>query len=128
MIKAYLAWISTPYEGEPIEIRFRIYKNEEQIYSESIAMDYMKPAVVGHIATIELLKKLEKHRSDEIIVIINDGSLFESIRGTSATKNRDVQMMSKKVREELSKFDSVSFDNISGNKMRLVEWNEILKP
>lgn len=128
MIKAYLMWISTPYEGEPIEIRYRIYKNEEQIYSDSIAMDYMRPAIVGHVATIELLKKLEKHRNDEITVVINDGSLYESIRGTSATKNRDVQMMSKKVREELSKFDNVTFDNISGNHTRLVEWNEILKP
>ncbi|NLY46145.1 MAG: reverse transcriptase-like protein [Tissierella sp.] len=128
MIKAYLTWISTPYEGESIEIRFRIYKNEEQIYSDSIIMDYMKPAIVGHMATIELLKRLQEHRSDEIIVIINDGSLYESIKGTSATKNKDVQMMSKKVREELSRFDNVSFDNISGNHIRLVEWNEILKP
>ncbi len=128
MIKAYLMWISTPYEGEPIEIRYRVYKNEEKIYSDSIAMDYMKPAIVGHVATIELLKSLEKHRNDEIIIVINDGSLYESIRGTSATKNRDVQMMSKKVREELSKFDNVTFDNISGNHTRLVEWNEILKP
>ena len=128
MIKAYLTWISTPFEGEPVEIRYRIYKNEEKIYSDSIVMDYMKPAIVGHVATIELLKKLEEHRSDQIIVVINDGALYESIRGTSGTKNRDVQMISKKVREELSKFDNVTFDNISGNHTRLVEWNEILKP
>ncbi len=128
MIKAYLTWISTPYEGEPIEIRFRIYKDEEEIYSDSIIMDYMKPAIVGHVATLELLKRLEEHRSDEIILVINDGSLYESIRGTSATKNKDVQMMSKKVREELSRFDNVTFDNISGNHKRIVEWNEILKP
>lgn len=128
MIKAYLAWISTPYEGEPIEIRYRIYKNEEKIVSESIIMDYVKPAIVGHVATIELLKNLEAYTSDQISVIIDDGSLYESIRGTSATKNRDVLMMSKKVRQELSKFNDISFDNISGNHMRLVEWNEILKP
>lgn len=128
MIKAYLAWISTPFEGEPIEIRYRIYKNEEELDSDSIIIDYKKPATVGLVATIELLKRLNKHRSDEIIVIINDGALYENIRGTSGTKNRDVQMMSKKAREELNKFDNVTFDNISGNHTRIVEWNEILKP
>lgn len=128
MIKAYLAWISTPFEGEPIEIRYRIYKDEEEVDSESIIKDYEKPAIVGLVSTIELLKKLEEYRRDQIIVVINDGSLYENIRGTSGTKNKDVQMISKRVRVELKKFADLTFDNISGNHTRIVEWNEILKP
>lgn len=128
MIKAYLTWISTAYEGEEIENRYRIFKNEELIDKNSIIMDYEKPAIVGHIATIELLKKLEGYRSHEIVIIINDGALYESVRGTSATKNKDVQMMSKKVRTAMSKFDNVILDNVSGDHIKLSKWNEILKP
>lgn len=128
MVKAYLAWISTPFEGEPIEIRYRIFIDDEEVESVSTIMDYEKPAIVGLIATIEILKSLEKHRYDDIMVIVNDGALYENIRGTSATKNKDVQMMSKKVRVELKKFANLSFDNISGNHTRIEEWNKILKP
>lgn len=128
MIKAYLTWISTPYEGEEIEIRYRIFNKEELVDKDSIIMDYKKPAIVGHVATLELLKKLEGYRSHEIVIIINDGALYESVRGTSATKNKDVQMMSKKVRDAFSKFDNVIYDNVSGDHIKLTKWNEILKP
>ena len=40
MIKAYLTWISTPYEGEDIEIRYSIFQDGELIFKESIFEDY----------------------------------------------------------------------------------------
>lgn len=128
MIKAYLTWISTAFEGEEAEIRYRIFKNEELLDKNSMMIDYVKPAIVGHVSTLALLKKLEAYRNQEIVIIINDGALYESVRGTSATKNKDVQMMSKKVRDAISKFDNVIMDNVSGDYTKLTKWNEILKP
>lgn len=127
MIKAYLVGISTQYEGEDIEVRYRIYEEGELLCKESIMLEYKKPAVVGLVAFTTLLKELEKYNNKEIVVIINDGALFEAIRGTLGTKNKDVQEMAKETRKELRKFANLDVKNVSGNHIELVEWNEILK-
>ncbi len=128
MIKAYLTWISTPYEGEDMEIRYRIFKDEELIVKQSIFEEYTKPALCGLVSMSKLLKELEKHIKDEIVIVINDGALFEMLNGTSRTKKEEVQYLGHKVRKAIDKFYDIRIENISGNHLEIQEWSNILKP
>ncbi|SNT02497.1 hypothetical protein SAMN05446037_103414 [Anaerovirgula multivorans] len=129
MIKAYVVGISTHYENEDIEIRYRIYKDQELVCEKSIFQEFKKPLVVSHVALLTLLKELEKYTEYEITIVINDAALNEQIRGTSKTKNKDVLKMANIVREELNKFKgSVTVKDVSGNPAELMEWNDILQP
>ena len=128
MIKAYLTWISTPYEGEDMEIRYRIFKDEELILRESIFEEYTKPALCGLVSMSKLLKELEKYIKEEILVVINDGALFEMLNGTSRTKKEEVQYLGHKVRKAIDKFYDIRIENISGNHLEIQEWSNILKP
>ena len=128
MIKAYLVGISTLYENEDIQIRYRIYKAEELISEKMIYQGYQKPSVVSHIALLTLLKELKKYMDDEISIFINDAALNEQIRGTSTTKNADVMKMATKVREQLKRFkNSVTVQDVSANHKELMKWNDELK-
>lgn len=128
MIKTYLTWISTLYEGEDIEIRYSIFEDEKLIQKESFYEGYTKPALCGLVAMQKLLKDLEKHIEEEIVIVINDGALFEMLNGTSRTKKQEVQVMGSKVRKMVDKFYNIRIENISGNHLEVQEWNNILKP
>ena len=69
MIKAYLAAIGAPYEGEDIEVRYCIYEGQELLCKESVFQEYQKPAVVGHVALVTLLRELEKYKDKEILIL-----------------------------------------------------------
>ena len=126
MIKAYLAGISSLYEGEDIEVRYCIYEDQELISKESIILEYKKPAIVGEVALLRLLKELEKYKKKEITIIVNDAALCEFIRGTSTTKNRDILKLVKEIQKELSKFEKVVLKDVSVNHKERANWNEIL--
>lgn len=128
MIKAYLAGISTLYEGEDVEVRYCIYKDDELLSKESVLMEYKKPAIVGQVALITLLKKLEKYIGQELIIIVNDAALCEIIKGTSTTKNKDVLKMAGKTREKLSSLGDPVIKDVSGDSVELAKWNEVLQP
>lgn len=128
MIKAYLLGISSQYEGEDIEVRYRIYEDQELLCKESIIMEYKKPAIVGQVALITLLKELEKYRDEEIVIIVNDTALCEVIRGTSTTKNKDVLKMATETREELLKFGNSVIKDVSVDRVELAKWKEVLRP
>ena len=128
MIKAYLTWISTPYEGEDIEVRYRIFEDGELILKESVLEEYQKPALCGLVSMTKLLKVLEKHIRKEIVVVINDGALFEMLNGTSRTKKEEVQYLGHKVRKAVDKFYDIRIENISGDHLAIKEWSNILKP
>lgn len=128
MIKAYLVGISSLYEGEDIEVRYRIYENQELVSKESILMEYRKPAIVGQVALITLLVELERYRSQEIVIIVNDSRIYEIIRGTYKTKNKDILNMAKQIREELSKFANCMIKDVSVDHVELAKWKEVLKP
>jgi hypothetical protein len=124
MIKAYLTGIASLYEGENIEVRYTIYEDENLLSKDSIVMEYEKPAIVGQIALITLLRKLKKYMSKEIVVIINDAALYELVRGTSTTKNNDVLKMAIETRKELSVFPNLVIKDVSNDKAELVKWKE----
>lgn len=128
MITAYLAGISSCFEGEDIEIRYSIYENEEQLCRESIFKEYKKPAVVGLVALMDLLKELEKYEGRDITIVINDAALNEQIRGTTTTKNGHVLKMAEKARESIEEFKSpLTIRDTSSDSQEREKWNEILK-
>lgn len=127
MIKVYLVGISTPYENEDIEIRYRIYQDDELISEKNILQGYQKPSVVSHFAVLILLKELKKYMNEEITIVINDAALYEQIRGTSTNKNANIIKMANKVRQELNKFkDSITIKDVTGNHAELMKWNDEL--
>ena len=128
MIKAYLACITTLYEGEDIEIRYSIFQDEDLIKKKSYFKKYSKPALCGLVAMQELLKELEEFTEERIVVVVNDGALLEMLEGRSRTKKEDVQRMGEKVRNLLDEFPNIEIENVSGNHLEIQEWNNILKP
>jgi len=128
MIKAYLVGISTQFEGEGIEVRYRIFDGEELISKKSVMLGYKKPLLEGHAAMAALLRELYKFKEREIKVYINDGALFETINGTSTNKNAALLEKAKETRKELKNYVNLEVINVSGNHELIEEWNEILKP
>lgn len=128
MIKAYLTWISTPYEGEDIEVRYRIFEDGELIFKESVLEEYSKPALCGLVAIGTLLKSLEKYIKQEIVIVINDGALYEILNDTSRTKKEEVQYLGYKTRKAIDKFFDIHIENVSGNHLEMLKWDEILRP
>ncbi len=126
MIKAYFVGISTQYEGEDIEIRYSVFNEEELIVKKKLFLDYQKPALVGHVGIITMLRDLEKYKKEEIIVYINDGSLYEAINATSGTKNKEVLEKAKETRREIKRFDDLEIVNITGDYKKTVEWDQVL--
>lgn len=127
MIKAYLFWIPSLYEGESIEIKYRVFDEDDLIIKKNYLQGYQKPAYVGHVAMLKLLKDLESYIDKQIVIYINDGALFETINATSGTKKVGILKKAKETRKELSKFESHKIINIEGNHEMLEEWKERLK-
>ncbi len=128
MIKAYLAGISTQYEGEDVQIQYCIYDEQELICKNSVMLEYQKPAIVGQIALLTLLNKMKKYKAKEIIIIVNDSAINQIIKGTTTTKNEDVKKMARRMKKKLSQFENVVIKDVSGDHEELVKWNDILKP
>lgn len=128
MITAYLSGITTYFEGEDIEIRFKVFKDEELLFKEAFYKEYQKPFLVNHVALIELLKKLEEYKGEEITVVINDASLYEQIRGTSTLENKKAKRKMMEVEKKLKKFgNTIDVKDVSNNKVELKKWIEILE-
>jgi len=128
MITAYVVGITSYYEGEDIEIRFHVFKNQQLLFKEDFFEEYKKPLVVEHEALLALLNRLEEFKEDEITVMINNAFLYEQIIGISTIKNKDVLRMAIKVREKLKKFgNSIIIKDISNDKEGLKKWKEILE-
>ena len=127
MIKAYLAGISTQYEGEDIQIQYCIYDEQELISKNSVMLDYQKPAIVGQIAILTLLNMMEEYRTKEIIIIVNDSAINEILKETTATKNEDVKNMARKMKRKLSQFENLVIKDVSRDHEELAKWNDILK-
>lgn len=128
MIKAYLAWISTGFEGEDFEIRYRIFKDEELIEKQSLTIGYRKPAILGQFSMMTLLRRLEIYEGEPVTIIINDGFLRDSLKGISGTKNQEVKEMAKENRKTMKNFIDLTIHDVSGDHLQIKEWDEILKP
>lgn len=128
MIKAYLAGLPSLYEGEDIEVRYCIYEDQKLVTKKSVLLEYRKPAIVGQVALITLLKGLKNYAEKEIVIIINDAALYEFIKGSSTTKNKDVLEIENETRKVLSKFNHYTLQDVSRDKVERMNWSEILQP
>jgi len=126
MIRAYLAGISSEYEGEDIEVQYSIYDDQELLCKKSVLIEYKKPAIVAQVAVETLLKELEKYSGKEIVIIVNDPALYEVVRGTSTTKNKDVIKMARKTKQKLAKFGNCFINDVSRDRVELAKWKEVL--
>lgn len=126
MIKAYLTCITTLFEGEDIEIRYSIFKDEELIKKESYFKGYEKPALCQLVAMEELLKELKDYSEETIVVVVNDGALLEMLEGRSRVKNLEEQNLGRKIRKILEDFPGLRIENVTGDHIRTKEWNDIL--
>lgn len=128
MITAYLVGIPAYYEGEDIEIRYSIYRDEELICKKSIYQDYIKPAAVGIKAYIALIEEFQKIDGDEFTVIINDPALNELIRGTSTTKNGAVLKALSQMKRKVDRFNKkLTVIDVSNHYEDIIKWDEKLK-
>ncbi|RBP69009.1 hypothetical protein DES36_102152 [Alkalibaculum bacchi] len=128
MITAYLVGIPAYYEGEDIEIRYSIYRDEELICKKSIYQDYIKPAAVGIKAYIALIEEFQKIDGDEFTVIINDPALNELIRGTSTTKNGAVLKALSQMKRKVDRFNKkLTVIDVSNHYEDIIKWDEELK-
>ena len=126
MIIAYLTAIPSIYEGEDIEIRYSIFEDQELLHRDSVIMEYKKPSIVGQVALLTILKELETYKDKEICIMINDPALYEFVRGTSTTKNKDVLKIGRETRKELNKHENVTVKDVHGNRAELAIWNDAL--
>ncbi|PAB61129.1 hypothetical protein [Anaeromicrobium sediminis] len=63
-----------------------------------------------------------------MVILINDASLNEQIRGLSKTNKTDVLIMADRVEQELNKFEhSVIIKDVSNDSVKLREWNDTLR-
>lgn len=128
MITAYVLGITTYYEGEDIEIKINILKDEESLLKQSYFKQYRKPAVVEHVALLDTLKRLEPYKGEEITIVINNPSLYEQIRGTSTLKNEEALKMTTEINKKLQEFEnSITIKDVSNDKDGLKQWKEILE-
>lgn len=128
MITAYLLGITTYYEGEDIEIKFHVFRDQELLFKETFFKEYKKPSIVEHVALLELLNRLEEFNGDEITVIINNASLYEQIRGTSTLQNKEAMKMAIEVKKKLKEFgNSIMIKDVSNDKVGLRKWKDILE-
>jgi hypothetical protein len=127
MINAYMAAFSSFYEGEDVEVRYRLIQDEQVIKEESVYLEYMKPSVVGINGLLVLLSKLEAYKDDTIVITINDAALYEIIRGTNTTQKGEVLKLASKIKKELSKFHKISFVNVTNkDREELAQWQDVL--
>lgn len=126
MIKAYLAGFTSPLEGEDIEIRYSIYEDQDLLNRQSILLEYQKPALVGLVSLSHLMQELKSQIGKEIVILINDPALYELIRGTSTTKNREQLKMVMEVTKEFMKFDGMILKDVSQDHEELLKWNAAL--
>lgn len=127
MITAYLAGIPNYYEGEDIEVRYRLFEDGNELMNKALLKDYKKPAVVSLYALIIFLKDIEQYKNSELTIVINDAALNELIRGTSTTKDKDVIRMANSARDKLKDFRNAVVKNVSNNNSaELAKWSEAL--
>ncbi len=126
MITVYLAGLPNFYEGEDIEIRYRVFEEGNEIIKKSLFKDYKKPALVSLFALITFLKDMEEYKETPMAIMVNDAALMELIRGTSTVKDREVIKWAASARERLKEFKNTTLRNAGVNAVELAKWDELL--
>lgn len=129
MISVYLESISTFIEGEDLVVKYAIYdENDALIKKDRVFLDSVKPLVADHSALFFVIDKLVPYKKqDEIVVFINNPSLFEQLNGTSTIQKKDSKNMTVNILRKLEKLRiSISVEDVSTSKEAIAEWNSKL--
>lgn len=122
--------LATPsyHEQEEIVFTYAVYDENENFVKKSvISHEYRKPAIVGLYSIMVLLKEFKEYSSEEVKVIVNDGALIEEIKGTNATKNKDVIKVAELTRKHIQKFSkTISFESVSSDYQKKLHWEKML--
>lgn len=114
-------------ETEELVFTYAVYDEEKLIEKKVLYHDYRKPVLASLFAVSSILKELRPYRSEELVVIFNDGALIDEINGTTQTKNRDVLKVAELTRNNIRKFsDTISFISVAGNHTAKLNWNSKL--
>lgn len=127
MIKAYLVGIPSFYEDEDIEVQYCIYEEATLVSKKTVVTNYVKPALVGQVALRVLLKELKKYIDQEIVIIINDNLLYESMKGILRTKKIDLIKKAAATRKIVAQYKNITIKDVSRAPMELENWNQALQ-
>ena len=127
MIKVYLAEIPAFIEGEDISIQYCVYKDAELLAKKEVVMNYVRPVLVGQVSMQRLLKELKPYKGQEILVLVHDTTLFESIRGILKTKHTDLMQLAKVTQKAVAQFGNINIENVSANPLELKKWAEVIE-
>ena len=127
MLTVYMAEIPAFIEEEDIELQYCIYNESEMIFKKSVLMNYKKPVLVGQVTMQRLVQELKPYKGEEILVLIHDTPLYESVRGTLKTKHKDVLLLARKTNKAIKDFGNITVKNVSFNPNDLRVWGEVIK-
>ena len=126
MITVYLAEIPAFIEGEDIVIQYCVYEGSKLLSKKKVVMNYVRPVLVGQVSMQRLLKELKSYKGQEIVVLVHDTILFESIRGTLKTKHTDLLQLAKLTQKAVAAFGNISIENVSTNALNLKKWADTI--
>lgn len=122
--------LATPayHEQEEIVFTYTVYdENNEFIKKSVVCHEYRKPAIVGLYSIMVLLKEFKTYNKEELKVIVNDGALIEQIKGTNATKNKDVIKTAELTQKHIQRFSNkVSFESVASDYQKKLNWEKML--
>lgn len=125
MISVYLQSISTFIEGEDLTVNYAIYdENDKLLKFEKCFLDSTKPFLADHNALFFLLDRLVPYRKeDEIVVYINNPSLFEQLNGTSTLQKKEAKNLTVNIHRKLERLRlSILVEDVSPNPTAIAEW------
>jgi len=128
MKKIYVLITPAYHESEEMVFTYAVYDKDEQLVEKkSIYHEYRKPLLAGLFGISAILKELKPYRSEDVIIVVNDGALIEQINGTTTTKNTDVLKIAKTTRKSINNFsDTISFVSVAGNHTEKLNWESKL--
>lgn len=115
-------------ETEEMIFTYAVYDEDGTfVEKKELFHDYRKPVLASLFAISSIIKELRPYRSEEIVIIVNDGALIEELNGTTQTKNRDVLKVADLTRNNIRKFsDTISFVSVAGDHQAKLNWDSKL--
>lgn len=128
MKNIYFKVIPAYQETEEMVFTYAVYDEEEKLVEKKVLYhDYRKPVLASLFAVSSILKELKPYRSEEIVLIVNDGALIDELNGTTQTKNRNVLKIAELTRNNVRKFsDTITFKSVAGNYEEKLDWDRKL--
>lgn len=124
----YLQVTPAYHEQEEMVFTYAVYNGEERVERNVLYFEYRKPVLAALFGVMQVLKELRPYRSEEILVVVNDGALIEQLNGTTSTKNNDVLKVADLARRHVNKFsETISFISVAGDHQAMLNWESKLE-